>query len=1191
MADESLNFKFSLDLSDFDKAPKVIDDALKHIASQAEAQGKNVDLAMSKYIQDMIKERENRVAQLSKMIEDATRAYAETFANFQNGKATYEDWQKSYDALDKLKAELSQTKDELNLLNEKENEVAGNASFLTQLKMKAQGMDLYGKAMSMLPAPISNVIQSTKGLDKALKGLLANPVVLVIAGIVMAIKMLADYADMMANKFESWTWLFGTITEAVRKFKEVITAIITLDWKDFVYNLTNMFDGGAREIQRRNEKLAQSERLLENEKLRAEIQVLNKRASNRKRSFDERIKAQQEANAKELKLLENGLKDQEQAMREFYIDNNLYHPTWNPKGLKTSEEEIDLAQRSQLNELLAQRERLKAQIEVQKGINEENTYKLRQQQSDEWSKEVDRQLQQIGKDIEAYKKKKEYQRFVRESIEAENRRLQSLARSNEYSAMENIINDMADGIEKSSKQAELKMKQSMDQLNDAIYAEAQQLYNNEKTAFERNPSNEGKLFKTFVLGEYETQAKANIDADGKEKAINSNYQRELQRLYDAQIKQFQTYADRRTEIERQASEQRLAFEKKGMKNSEQAQLAELDRIKKLFAVDLEEWQNGTFIQTALDNISSLSKESLAMLEKEIDKFELDEAMRGIISEDTARQFDELREKIEEARIPYQSLGDAIQQAKNAQEALNKAREKGDPLEVAEAEAKLAKAMDVAKGKYDDTMSAISECANAVADLGEKIGGVVGGIMQLLPNVVGIVSGVGDAMKKVTTETVASLKAIETASIILEIISLVVQLGEAIAQMFQTRKEEERQAEEYKKRMVDVYKSMTDAVYRYRQSLIDAKYAEEELWSGTNINAMQKNLQKQEEAFKQYEQVRKEIYARKTQRNNVLSDSVLARQLETQGATINKIYERNGLRTDYTTDNWYDALMVGYQDGKHQGELLKSVLASRGMAQLFDEVGNFNLEAYRSLEKTSDLWEKLDDQSKKEIERIASIAEEYEKYTKELEENLSNWYSPLLDNMTDAWMSWLDTGENVMDTFKDYSKETFREIVKDQLKQNVFKDVFQPYIKKLTQDTTEYLNDGVMESGFADKLAEDTKSMMRDFEDKSDKFKTLLEAYDKALEGIGIDINSQDDNGRNAEARGIARASQESVDENNARLAMMQQHTYTINANVAQLVTFSASALEHLSAIHQNTNRLAKIESSLANIETYGIRTR
>lgn len=1191
MADEpSLNFKFSLDLSDFDKAPKVIDDALQHIANQAEAQGKNADMAMAKWVQDMIKERESRVAELTKQIEDATRAYAETFANFQNGNATYEDWEKSYEALNKLKDELSQTKDELNLLNEKESEVAGNASFLTQLKMKAQGFDLYGKAMSMLPAPIANVIKSTKLLDGALKGLLANPIVLAIAGIITAIKALSGYADMMANKFETWTIIFGTITEAVRKFKEVITAIITLDWKDFVYNLTTMFDGGAREIQKRNELLAQSERQVENEKLRAEIQVLNKRASNRKRSFDERIKAQKEANAKELKILENGLKDQEQAMRDFYIDNNLYHPEWNPKGLKTSEEEIDTAQRSQLNKLNADRMRLQAQIVAQQGINEENLHKLSQQRSDEWSKEVDRQLQQIEKDIETYRKKRDYQRQVRESLENEKRRLQALARSNEYSAMENIINDMADGIEKSSRQAELKMKQSLDQLNDAIYAEAQQLYNNEKNAFERNPANEGKLFKTFILGEYETQARSNIDAKGKEKTINDNYQRSLQKSYDAQIKQFQTYADKRTEIERQASEQRLAFEKKGMRNSEQAQLAELDRIKKLFAVDLEEWQNGSFVQTALDNISTLSKESLAMLEKEIDKFELDEAMKGIISDETVEQFNELREKIEEARIPYQSLGDAMQQVRNAQEALNKAREKGDPLEVAEAEAKLVKAMDVAKDKYDDTMSAIQRCADAVAQLGEKVGGVVGGIMQLLPNVVGIVSGVGDAMKAVTAKTVASLKAIETASIILEIISLVVQLGEAIAQMFESRKEEQRQVEEHQKKMVDAYASITKAVYAYKQAMIDAKHEQDELWAGTTIDKMQKAIEKSAEAQKALEEMQSVAWEQRTLQG-VRADSNLYSQLTQAGLNAKNLSTKRGYLAGDFTGSYYQMLETGFNDMTKRGELLMNVLSAKGMTQIFNEFGEFNLRAYKALkEEATEAWEGLAEVDRKQLDAIAEVAEQYEEYIKDLSEAMADWYSPLLDNMTDAWMNWLDTGEDVMDTFKDYSKDTFREIVKDQLKQNVFKDVFKPYIDQLSKDTTAYLNDGVMEEGFADKLAEDTKKMMGDFESKSDKFKSLLEAYDKALEGIGIDINDAQ-NGRNAEARGIARASQESVDENNARLAMMQQHTYTINANVAQLVSYSASALEHLSAIHSNTNRLERIEGLLSDINTYGVRTR
>lgn len=186
MAEESLNFKFSLDLSDFDKAPDKIASALASIKSDAEKEGKNVDLAMSGFLQSLIKEREDAITKLSQELEKATKDVAVAFANMEAGvDGADKEYDKAWENMNKLQKSVAQAKEELNLLNEAENEVSSNASFLNQLKMKAQGMNLYGKAMSMLPAPIASVIKSTKGLNKALLALMANPIVMMIAGLLL----------------------------------------------------------------------------------------------------------------------------------------------------------------------------------------------------------------------------------------------------------------------------------------------------------------------------------------------------------------------------------------------------------------------------------------------------------------------------------------------------------------------------------------------------------------------------------------------------------------------------------------------------------------------------------------------------------------------------------------------------------------------------------------------------------------------------------------------------------------------------------------------------------------------------------------------------------------------------------------------------------------------------------------------
>lgn len=246
------------------------------------------------------------------------------------------------------------------------------------------------------------------------------------------------------------------------------------------------------------------------------------------------------------------------------------------------------------------------------------------------------------------------------------------------------------------------------------------------------------------------------------------------------------------------------------------------------------------------------------------------------------------------------------------------------------------------------------------------------------------------------------------------------------------------------------------------------------------------------------------------------------------------------------------------------------------------------EVWESIKSSGDAISVLNEEQQQTIENLIALQDKIAEAQEEMAGSIAEWYAPLLDNMTDAMMDWLTTNEDIMDKFREYSSDTFRQIVKDLIKNLLYKDLFSEYTTQIESMTKEYLNTG-NEQNYAQAIASVTNSLMEDMEDAKAKSKAIWDAWESSMNEIGIDMNETA--GRNAEARGIARASQESVDENNARLAMMQQHTYTINANVAQLVSYSASALEHLSAIHSNTNRLERIEGLLSDINTYGVRTR
>ena len=79
------------------------------------------------------------------------------------------------------------------------------------------------------------------------------------------------------------------------------------------------------------------------------------------------------------------------------------------------------------------------------------------------------------------------------------------------------------------------------------------------------------------------------------------------------------------------------------------------------------------------------------------------------------------------------------------------------------------------------------------------------------------------------------------------------------------------------------------------------------------------------------------------------------------------------------------------------------------------------------------------------------------------------------------------------------------------------------------------------------------------------------------------------------AKGIAQASQESVDELNGRMTAMQEHTYSLMENTKILVDNSASMLERLCSIDINTAQLSKdihsMNAQLNNMAIQGVESR
>lgn len=1129
--DKILGFKFTLDLSDFEKAPKVIDDTLKLIGNQAEIQGKNADLAMAGFLDNLIKEREQAVSKLQEEADKVYAKWAEMRVKAKNGLISQDEVDKVGDAWNGLIDGLDKARDELELLKEKENELAGNRSLINKIKLTAQNMDLYGNTMKLLPQPIANVVKAIGPLDAALKKLLANPVVLVIAAVVLAIKALADvakgvyqYFDFMAERFDSFAYILGTVEGAVRKVVESFKALISADWESLEYNIKTMFDGGDREIERRHRKVEQAERDHQITLNNIENHWLRRRINNTAISYDERLKADKKFMENQVENFQLGKKKIEDNYKDWLDSVALYDAKLNPTGTKKDISLLSLDELEQYKKWQAAFAEADFQIENARAESLDRQARIREQQFNEG-------MAELQKRVELWQKEKQFQRQVREQMESENRRLKQLAQQTENSVLQSQINDMAEGIEKASKQAELKAKQSLEQLNNALYDEARKLYENEKAIFEGNPANEGKMFKAFDYSKYESRARKNIGYGIRESLISHEEMESIRKAVDEIVNKALEGAKKVTEeVNKSLTDLSLASGKNTPK----------------FGDMFERYSLG------INDAIKASKEFKSVTE------EIGQAQKNVMNLQLQRL--DIENQIAKSSDPKEKV-ELAKKLEETDKAINVEIEKGAALldKQAKAEEKVKNGFAKMISSISTIASAFSSSLSALKGINEQMDKSVEALEQMMEMATNILEGdIMGAMTQVATFIAQKL----------------VDNFARQKKMEQERLEREKEAA---KTQMEIQNALTSAAYDYKLALLEAKTAQDDLYDTTNIHAMEEAQNRLMQAQQKYAEFAKEVYVQ---------------------------YGRMGQKTVYDMNRFVDSMVdrtkapisgAGTREDPYRFQRKNDIIQAEFGDYLFKKNSNgeyeLNTKLWESINETQKALEYFNDTEVEVINRIAEQQALIAKAQEEYAQSLADWYSPLLDDMTDAWMNWLDTGENVMDSFKDYSADTFRNILQDLLKSQIYKDVFAKYKDNISELTSQYIGDKLDIEDYASQIKEATSEVTGKLQDK--RFQEIVDAWRDQLKDIGIDITGETA-GRTAEARGIARASQESVDENNARLAMMQQHTYSINANVMQLTNTSAQMLLQLQGIRSNTDelrRLEHIEKSLANIETYGVTTK
>lgn len=459
---------------------------------------------------------------------------------------------------------------------------------------------------------------------------------------------------------------------------------------------------------------------------------------------------------------------------------------------------------------------------------------------------------------------------------------------------------------------------------------------------------------------------------------------------------------------------------------------------------------------------------------------------------------------------------------------------------------IADGMDKALNCIDEVLDATTDVISAVGDVGKSVA----------KGVEATVDGVSQGTQAASQTAATSISTVEKASVILTVISAALQVATAIANLFNDDEAKQKEIEKLQERIDQLQWELDnqDAV-RLQQNV------------GNALTQLKKI----------YAEAREEVLRLHGVMQNASSWTKLivsARyNSEIYAKTVEKIADY-WAAVDYTADK-----ALGSKRYENSRKQLENLAEQQMLIQK-----QINEE---SSKKDSDSG-KIQDYKNK----IAEIAEEMATLINEmLEDIIGASAEDIAKQLGDAFFDAVKSGEDAMEAWRDKVNEIVSDILRSLMIQKFLEEpigqIFDKYKQKWFGTDGRFKGiDNVI--GSMDEFSNDLNAV-------GASFKTIMDSLPDTLKEWFLG-----DEERTASERGIATASQDSVDENNARLATIQSHTYTLVQGVAELNNTGNQMLDKLANIDNNTKETAetldtvrqdvkRLKDAVEDITTQGIK--
>lgn len=732
-----------------------------------------------------------------------------------------------------------------------------------------------------------------------------------------------------------------------------------------------------------------------------------------------------------------------------------------------------------------------------------------------------------------------------------------------------------DGTEKQLKLIELGKRAKLNALQDEQDALLEKLRDTAEKKWEiNNPKavKAGKHFDRKSVTEKDLAKSDKFAILTQAAHIAQEAQKDEQKIYAQIIKDTRSLEEKKLEVKREYAQKRKIIEERlltgeaHVANLEVLKQQEQAALKQITDQQLQHAQNTLPIFTKLfadaaqksrREIKGLIKSTEDFLKALADPNGKKRALEFGMSESTFEMLQLSPEKIQAIRQQLDKLYQYDNSSKDPfsklLETIEKVKKEGDKLDLSEKMQKIAVAAVPAIGAVKGLTSQFAEAARAagadgLAEAADTLGATLEGLGNIAQGfaqggVVGAaLAAVGEGMKVVT-------KAFQSAA-------------------------------EHKKALLDIQHEINDQQELYNELLRKEQMEARNMDSIFGSSKRGKALENLRAATELDKDIKGRIKGK---------DEDLKFLIETRKGRARRYLDiEGGLGRNIPKGNWnyfneekekdrvglgFISVKTGHKSGNvwnffRSHDVYKGITQIDEYKDLVKANGHLNLELAKSIVQTR----QFEGDGKKTFEALIKKEEQYQEALKKMDEYLGGIFGNYGDEVINAVVDAFDRGEDAAKAFGDTTKKVMQQMVKDMLQASVLQPILKEQAEKVKR---------AFESGDNNTMLKAAAQATKEIQSAQGRLKDTYAQLSDELKKEGIDLSTEGDK-REGMKRGIATASQESVDENNGRLTAIQGHTFLIQQQTEQITKHSAAILQTVMRISEDTNQISE---RLGHIET------